>query len=152
MNIRRLLRIFLPVVGVILLILSVSNIMNGYNFSKKLTTLPAADVSLMGELKAIDYNFPLDSLDSNMVKLKELFKLLFSKIRIASDESVTASGIDKIGEFKDILITANGDFLQQIYFLQQIKKEMRNFVILNKIIGNNKEMIINARIYGNTIK
>ena len=144
------LKLLLPVLSIVLFVASYFQFVDGSQFKKEIIAIDKSDINLMQELLSIDGELALNPIDKNILVLTNLLGTLFDKFSVANAD-IISSGIDKIGEFRDFNITVQGDFLQQIYFLQQIKKNMREFIVINKITGNNTQALFNTRIYGRTL-
>lgn len=151
MTLKDKLNFVIPLLSVILLTLSYFQFVEGYGFNKKINKTDQTDVRLMQELLNIEGKSRLSSIDKNMKILNNLLGVLFDKFSISdTDKGNFSAGIDRIGEYRDVEIAVKGDFWQQIYFFQQIKRNMRDFVVLNALSGNNTQALFKTRIYGRT--
>ncbi len=151
MTLKNKLNFVIPTLSAILLILSYFQFVDGYRFNEKINKISQADINLMQELSGIEGQSRLSSIDKNMKTLNNLLSVLFDAFTISdADENNFSAGIDRIGEFKDIEIVVRGDFWQQIYFFQQVKRNMRDFVVLNQLSGNNTQALFKTRVYGRT--
>lgn len=151
MTLKNKLNFVIPTLSVILLSLSYSQFVEGYNFNEKINKISHSDIKLMQELSGIEGQSRLNHIDKNMVILSNLLRVLFDKFTISTaDAENFSAGIDRIGEFRDIEIAVQGDFWQQIYFFQQVKRSMRDFVVLNQLSGNKTQALFKTRVYGRT--
>jgi hypothetical protein len=152
MQLKDKLKFVLPVLSVILLVLSFLQFSDGYQFAGKVVKINQGDIKLVQELSSIKGKSELNTIDKNAQVLDGFLSALFDKFSIsnASKDAIVVNGVDKIGEFKDIAVTVKGDFWQQIYFLQQVNKSMREFIVINQLKGNNTQALFNIRIYGRT--
>jgi hypothetical protein len=81
-----------------------------------------------------------------IITLKEVLL----NVKVVNTEDDSLAGVDKVGEFRDLIIYAEGDYLSQAYLLKEINENMRNFVLINEINANNNKITIKARVYGKT--
>jgi hypothetical protein len=151
MIIKKQLKFVAPLFVIFLLILSYFNFKNGYTFKQKIVFTDIRDKNLAKELSNIKQSSKLDTIKNNIDKFKILIQKIFTEVIIVdSGKKKASAGIDKIGEFKDFIVTVKGDYLSQIYLLNQINDLMRSFVVLNSIESNDNNMKLNIRIYGKT--
>lgn len=149
MKLKERLKFSLLPLSVILLVLSYLQFVAGHQFSEQITKTEEEDIKLMQELSGVKGESKLDLIDKNIQTLNNLIGVLFDKFTIFDvDKETITPHVDKIGGFVDVIVTVKGDFWQQVYFLQQINKNMREFVIVDKLNGDNAQAVFNIRIYG----
>lgn len=149
MQLKYKLKFVIPIFSIFLLILSYFQFESGYQFSQEIVGINQDDIKLAQELSGIKGKSRLNSIGENMQALNSMLSVLFDRFDISDiDKDGIVIGIDKIGEFRDIAITVKGDFWQQIYFLKQVNKNLREFLVIKQLNSNNTQALFNARVYG----
>lgn len=151
MTINDKLKFTVPVLIIILLILNYTNISDGYKFSSQIVKTDINDIAIMQELSDINEEYQLGTIEDNVKSFMIVVKSIFKNVEVSNLDSIEVrAGINKIGEFRNFIIEAQGDYLSQVYFLDRVNNKMRSFVMLNSIRANNNKIILNIRIYGKT--
>jgi hypothetical protein len=151
MKIKEKLKFVVPSLIVILIALSYFNWINGAAFKSQVVTIDKNDIQILQELKEITQLQQLDTIEENVKNVMMLIRNIFSNIEVQNiDNTEPRAGIDKVGEFRDFTITAQGEYLNQVYLLEQINNLMRSFVVINSIDANATTITLNIRIYGRT--
>ena len=96
---------------------------------------------------------PLDSLKLNQKKLDLIYNFGLGDVEVRypeADEKKKQSSVvhsDNIGNFYRIEVVFFGDMYEQMYFLSKFDK-LRNFVMIDSLNANQRNVIIKARLYG----
>jgi hypothetical protein len=151
MRVKEKLKFVIPTLILLLLVLSYFNFKDGFYFKSQVVTINSFDKKVLNELTQINQVLKLNTIENNVRDFMVLVKNTFIDVDIKNINSEKPkAGIDRVGEFRDFIITTKGDYLNQIYLLEKINESMRTFLVINSIDASEYEMKLNIRIYGRT--
>jgi hypothetical protein len=150
MKLKEKFKFILPILIIILAILSYNNFIDGTWYKSQIPEVDSEDKIMMAELDVITENYPINTIDVNVKNFIITLKEVLLNVKVVNTEDDSLAGVDKVGEFRDLIIYAEGDYLSQAYLLKEINENMRNFVLINEINANNNKITIKARVYGKT--
>ncbi len=124
------------------------NFEKGYALKQQIPSISQSDSNTMSELQSIRQVYELKSLDSNIKTLITALREILLNVTVNTDEQNNTYGIDKLGEYRDIIISGEGNYLSQAYLLSEINDKMRNYVLLNGVEATDTTITLQTRIYG----